>query len=172
MQHQIYFYHFGWRDLTTPTIELMLSIMHVLWSHIIEKHEKVAVHCHAGEGMNEDTEPSPSPSCCSCSFVLSVHSPFSSLCSCLDSFSSLLFSPPSCSCRKDGSCCWFMACSWHGNDSTGGMEEKEEGREDESHHLCSFFSCIGLSSLFSSSLCVRQFSMCDHVGAHPHATKA
>ena len=45
----IQYYHYGWQDLTTPSIDLMLEIVNVA-KCIIEKGGKICVHCHAGLG--------------------------------------------------------------------------------------------------------------------------
>lgn len=45
----IEYHHYGWKDMTTPSIELMLKIVNV-GKTIIEKGGKICVHCHAGFG--------------------------------------------------------------------------------------------------------------------------
>ena len=45
----IEYHHYGWQDMTTPSIELIQDIVHVGKS-IIEKGGKICVHCHAGFG--------------------------------------------------------------------------------------------------------------------------
>lgn len=45
----VYFYNFGWKDMTTPTLPMMLNIVQVVAFHI-QRGERVAVHCHAGLG--------------------------------------------------------------------------------------------------------------------------
>lgn len=45
----ISFYNFPWKDMTTPTIQLMMNAVQVM-AHVIETGGKIAVHCHAGLG--------------------------------------------------------------------------------------------------------------------------
>lgn len=45
----IEYYHYGWEDYTTPSMNLMQEMVHVGKS-IIEKGGKICVHCHAGLG--------------------------------------------------------------------------------------------------------------------------
>ncbi|KAL0480326.1 tyrosine phosphatase domain-containing protein [Acrasis kona] len=50
MSHNINFYNFFWRDMSTPSnAQYVMNIMHVMHSDI-EKGGKVLVHCHAGLG--------------------------------------------------------------------------------------------------------------------------
>ncbi|KDO18008.1 hypothetical protein SPRG_21775 [Saprolegnia parasitica CBS 223.65] len=48
MAHQIQFYNFGWEDMTSPNLSLMLDIATVMASVLAQAQQKVAVHCHAG----------------------------------------------------------------------------------------------------------------------------
>ncbi|EQC36753.1 hypothetical protein SDRG_06188 [Saprolegnia diclina VS20] len=50
MAHQIQFYNFGWEDMTSPNLSLMLDIATVMASVLAQAQQKVAVHCHAGYG--------------------------------------------------------------------------------------------------------------------------
>ncbi|OQR86079.1 hypothetical protein ACHHYP_10988 [Achlya hypogyna] len=50
MAHQIQFYNFGWEDMTSPSLALMLDIVTVMASILAHGQQKVAVHCHAGYG--------------------------------------------------------------------------------------------------------------------------
>ena len=43
------YYHFGWEDMTVPSVDSMLDIVRV-GNSVIERGGKVAVHCHAGFG--------------------------------------------------------------------------------------------------------------------------
>lgn len=45
----VFHYNFGWKDMTTPTVQLMLNIVQVVAGHL-EAGLKIAVHCHAGLG--------------------------------------------------------------------------------------------------------------------------
>ncbi|KAL7683512.1 putative tyrosine specific protein phosphatase [Plasmopara halstedii] len=44
------FYNFGWEDMTTPTLSLMMDIVKVIASVLLKGHHRIAVHCHAGYG--------------------------------------------------------------------------------------------------------------------------
>jgi len=49
MRSHIYYYNFGWRDLTVPTLDHVLNIVQVInFTH--GEGKKVAIHCHAGLG--------------------------------------------------------------------------------------------------------------------------
>lgn len=48
--HGIYYYNYGWVDMSIPSLERMIQIVHVIQFHISERGQKVAVHCHAGYG--------------------------------------------------------------------------------------------------------------------------
>lgn len=43
------YYHYGWEDMTVPSVDVMLDIARV-GNSVIERGGKVAVHCHAGFG--------------------------------------------------------------------------------------------------------------------------
>ncbi|KAJ3327162.1 Protein tyrosine phosphatase domain-containing protein 1 [Blyttiomyces sp. JEL0837] len=49
MKFGISHFAFGWTDMDIPTFEHMLRLVQVM-SFILEKGEKIAVHCHAGLG--------------------------------------------------------------------------------------------------------------------------
>ncbi|OQR94814.1 hypothetical protein THRCLA_08087 [Thraustotheca clavata] len=49
MAQKIEFYNFGWEDMTSPNVVLMLDITTVMAS-VLAQGYKVAVHCHAGYG--------------------------------------------------------------------------------------------------------------------------
>jgi protein tyrosine phosphatase domain-containing protein 1 len=49
MDENIFYYNFGWKDMTTPSCDLMLDIVQVI-DHELSLGGKVAVHCHAGRG--------------------------------------------------------------------------------------------------------------------------
>jgi len=49
MKKGIEYYHYGWQDLTTPTMDLMQEIVNI-GKNIIDKGGKICVHCHAGLG--------------------------------------------------------------------------------------------------------------------------
>jgi hypothetical protein len=49
MNAGMYYYNFGWTDMSTPTMHRMLDIVQVLDFHSLEGH-CIAVHCHAGLG--------------------------------------------------------------------------------------------------------------------------
>jgi hypothetical protein len=40
---------FGWEDLSTPQLEMMLNIVQVM-THSLRNNQNIAVHCHAGLG--------------------------------------------------------------------------------------------------------------------------
>jgi hypothetical protein len=50
MNQNIFFYNFGWTDMSTPSMHAMINIVQVMSQHINDRREKVAVHCHAGLG--------------------------------------------------------------------------------------------------------------------------
>ncbi|KAJ3302229.1 Protein tyrosine phosphatase domain-containing protein 1 [Kappamyces sp. JEL0829] len=49
MDSGISYYNFGWTDMETPDVDLMLSIVNVM-AFAMEGGKKAAVHCHAGLG--------------------------------------------------------------------------------------------------------------------------
>jgi protein tyrosine phosphatase domain-containing protein 1 len=46
----VFYYNFGWKDMTTPPLPLMMSVVQVVAFHL-ENGGRVSVHCHAGLGM-------------------------------------------------------------------------------------------------------------------------
>lgn len=49
MRANIFYYNFGWKDMTVPPIDLVLNIVQVMcFTHSQDK--KIAIHCHAGLG--------------------------------------------------------------------------------------------------------------------------
>lgn len=50
MENGIFYYNFGFVDMSVPPLSLMLSIVQAMAFHICDRHQKVAVHCHAGYG--------------------------------------------------------------------------------------------------------------------------
>ena len=49
MSKNIAYYNFGWPDMTTPRIPLMLNIVTAM-AHHLDNGGKIAIHCHAGLG--------------------------------------------------------------------------------------------------------------------------
>lgn len=49
IKEKIEYHHYGWQDLTTPSMDLMLEMVEV-GKNIIQKGGKICVHCHAGLG--------------------------------------------------------------------------------------------------------------------------
>lgn len=49
MDSNIYYYNFGWPDMSTPGFQTMLDIVQVM-DYTLKKDTKVAIHCHAGLG--------------------------------------------------------------------------------------------------------------------------
>jgi len=47
--HGIYFFNFGWRDMTATSTDVILKILKQM-SFILGNGDKIAVHCHAGRG--------------------------------------------------------------------------------------------------------------------------
>lgn len=45
----ISYYNFGWTDMDTPNLEMMLNIVNVM-GYALENDKKISVHCHAGLG--------------------------------------------------------------------------------------------------------------------------
>lgn len=50
MRANIFYYNFGWKDMTVPPIELVLNIVQVMQFTLVSRGQKVAIHCHAGLG--------------------------------------------------------------------------------------------------------------------------
>lgn len=50
MDAGVFFYNFGWLDMSIPSLELVMRIVQVMSFTVNEKRQKVAVHCHAGLG--------------------------------------------------------------------------------------------------------------------------
>lgn len=49
MRANIFYYNFGWKDMTVPPLELVLNIVQVM-CFTMSQNKKVAIHCHAGLG--------------------------------------------------------------------------------------------------------------------------
>lgn len=50
MNNGIFYYNFGWKDMTAPDLGQMLNIVQVMHFSLTETSSKIAVHCHAGLG--------------------------------------------------------------------------------------------------------------------------
>ncbi|KAI9145592.1 protein-tyrosine phosphatase-like protein [Paraphysoderma sedebokerense] len=46
---QVFYYNFGWRDMSVPSMDLMMNLVKVI-SHTLEMGRKTSIHCHAGLG--------------------------------------------------------------------------------------------------------------------------
>jgi hypothetical protein len=49
MDNNVFFYSFGWPDMTCPSLDFMLNVVQVM-SSSLEDGKKIGVHCHAGLG--------------------------------------------------------------------------------------------------------------------------